>query len=226
MAFRREELTLTYLRIEATFPPVERFSGTTLPELNLAICQSHNLEGYHISGDAGAHFYTEGEKDIEIDRSSISIEEHVRKSIELLKREFSDILSIVQKQLSVNAFFGPDYTLRALWPLGTQVGQGIQRAVNIHDDQLRLLKTDVEGIGFVIFGSDGDAEPTSHSRLRLQPYLADPDQLFIEYNKHSHDIVETPAVIEQGIQDAYDTLTKNVSAFIESLGLDGGGSHA
>lgn len=221
MAARREELTLTYLKLETMFPPVERFSGTVLPELNLALCKHHDFEGYHISGDTGAHFYTEGIRDIELERGTLSVTEHVRKDIEMLRREFCDILEIIQNHLSIPAFFGPAFVLRALWPVGHDVGATIQRVLQIHDDQLGLLKMDIDGAGFMVFGTEREGDDVSHYTIRVQPYLSDSSQLFIELDRHGHQVIETPAVIEQWIQHSYEVLMENTAALIESLRLTG-----
>lgn len=224
MPLRREDLTPIYLKLETVFPPVERFSSQALAELNLAVCQRHSFEGYHLTGDSGAHIYTEGIRDIELDRGNLSITEYVRKSMDIVKRDFCDIVEVIQKHLNIPVFFGPDVLLRALWPVGGDMGSAIQRALQINNDQLRLLKMQIDGAGFVIFGTEESGETAVHHQIRIQPYLSDQTQLFIEVDSHSHEVIETPAVVEQSIQHVYDVLKDSITSFVESLHLSEGGT--
>ena len=215
----RDELRLTFVGLRLIHPPRPRFTGTTLHDLYAAMCKRHSFESFEVHGDTGATFSSEGIRDLHIERDRLRVEEEVSVSFDLLKRNFTDMVKLVQEDLNIPAFVEPRIKLRALWPLPQDGPNAVtvlrDQALKLNQDQYDLLNVEsLEGVGIVI---NADLAEHSHLYLDVTPYYRDDSQLSIDLECYSHASLETPEVIESRLQEFYDYFSTKVTAFIETF---------
>ena len=183
------------------------------------MCRVHKFEAFEEHGDSGATFRTEGVRELHIERGSLSLEEEVSVSFDLLKRQFADMVKQVKEALNIPGFFEPRMKLRALWPLPNEDASAADvlrdSTLKLTQDQYNLLDVmSVETVGIVI---NSDLNESTHLYLELTPYTRDASQLHIDLERYSHDSLETPEVIESWLQEFYDYYQSNLLSFIESF---------
>jgi hypothetical protein len=218
----REEVQLTYVSLDLSFlPSLRRFTGAQLPDLYAALHNRHPFESFEMHGDSGATMSTDGVNELEVNREGLQFEEQVRIDFELLRRNFADVVDIVQSRFSVRGFIEPFVVMRALWPLPAgspepDAGELLrQRSFKLNADQYNMLKLAQPPSASMVMS--GDLEASHHIRLELSPYSSDHGQLYIELMSHQHNIIETPKVIEEHLKRVYDYLYGDVIHFISTI---------
>lgn len=215
----REELRLTFVGLRLIYPPRPRFTGTTLHDLYAAMCKTHNFETFEVHADTGATFSSEGIRELHIERDRLRVEEEVSVGFPLLKRNFADMVKLVQEHLSMSMFVEPRIKFTALWQLPGEDASAVaalrDNALKLREDQYELLgvKT-LEVVGIVI---NADLAEHEHLYLEITPYYRDDSQLHIDLEKHSHISLETPEVIEEWLQEVYDYFFDKVTRFVNTF---------
>ena len=191
-----------------------------MQDLFAKICKRHNYESFDTpGGETGtATFSAEGIRELRIERDRLSIEEDVTVAFDLLKRNFTDQVKVVQEELKIPGFFEPRIKLRALWPLpegGSALEALRDRALKLNPDHYSLLgAVSVESVGIVI---QADLEELSHMYFEFSPYVRDPSQLHMDVESYRHQTLETPEVIEALMQEVYDYFNSKVVAFVQTF---------
>lgn len=216
----RDNLSLSFASLRLIYPERPRFEGSLLPSLNAELAERHTFETFMHDHD-GAVLTQEGRRTLRVFRSSLILEQLAAQNIELIKRDFTDIVEVVRGRLSIPVFWEPSITLRALWPVpeGTDgVSLMRQGAVTLNDDQLGILgEVNVRGVTLTVFVDDEREEDGKHVTIEVGTYLRDPGQLYIELSQLEHRQIETIALLEPWTQAAYDYLMEKVTAFGDSI---------
>jgi len=216
-------LRVIHFRIRALYPPtVPRFSGSALQELYLKISERHQFEKFELIGDQGAKLSTEAVRDCEIRRDRIILWENIQRSFELVTKDFTDIIEIVHGKLSVPVLFGFSCILRALWSLPTEMDASSflrSQALNINDDQFRLLGVPVAGTGLRVNCPDV-AHHKAHD-FKIEPFFRDTKNLFIELASSFPEPIQTVQICEQRMNECYDFLMNKIVSFVKSFSPEG-----
>lgn len=216
----RDDLSLSFASLRLMYPERPRFEGSLLPSLNAELAERHTFETFTHDHD-GAVFTQEGRRTLSVFRGSLFLDQIAAQNIELIKRDFTDIVEVVKGKLSIPVFWEPNITLRALWPVpeGTD-GVTVMRqgALTLNDDQLEILGAGVvRGVTLKVFVDDERQEDGRHVTVEVGTYLRDPAQLFIELTQLEHRQIETVARLEPWTQEAYDYLMEQVAAFADTI---------
>lgn len=215
----RNNLRLTFVSLGLLFPPQARFEGTTLPDLYAALCSRHTLEHFAMHGDDGATISTEGRYELDLKRDRLALEEQMQRSFDLTKRDFADMVGIVQDRLQIPVFVEPRIELRALWPIpdGQDAYQAMRErgAIGLTEGQFDLLPdTQIDAVGIEVRAGLGEQ---GHLTVEVMPWYQDPTQLYIEMGTWHHSSIETPALLEERLQETYDYFRDHVTRFISSF---------
>lgn len=219
----RDDMKLTFAQLRLLHPPLPRFQTNQLAELFAKLCKSHDFESFEARGDSEAEFGTEGVRTVHLMRDRVHLDEQVRVSFDLLRREFRDISETMKDELGIQAYFAPNTRLRMLWPLppnadgdDNDAGDILRtKVIQLNEDQYKLLgASSIENISLTI---DTEGEGDLHRSIELGPYSRDPSQLFIELETMRHDLVETPSVLEQYLESDYNYLRKEVASFVQTF---------
>ena len=216
----RDDLSLSFASLGLMYPELSRFEGTELPRLHAALAERHMFETMTHDHD-GAVLSQEGQQMLTVLRRSLIFDQLAARDINLIKRDFADIVGIIQGRLDIRVFWEPRIVLRALWPVpeGTD-GVALMRrsAVTLNDDQLGALgASDVRGVTLRVSVDEKKLDQTKHVNVELGTYLRDPSQLYIELEQIEHAQIETIALLEQWAQDAYDYFMENVASYADSV---------
>ncbi len=216
-------LRIVHFRIQALYPPtVPRFVGSALQELYLKISERHQFEKFELIGDQGAKLSTEAVRNCEILRDRIVLWEDVQRSFELVTKDFVDILEIVKGKFNMPILVGFSCVLRAFWPLPTGMDASSfirSKALNINDDQFRLLGITVAGTGLRVNCPD-----RAHNKIhdfKIEPFFRDPRDLFIELASSFLEPIQTVSICEQKMKECYEFLMNNIVNFVKSFGFEG-----
>ena len=215
-----DEFKLTFAGLLLYHPPLPRFQQNELPDLFAKLTKNYRLETFRTRGDTEAIFRTEGERLVHIERDSLHVDIHAAIQFDRIRREFSDIASTIKEGLGMTAFAIPQTQLRLLWPLPpgsdrdvTQVMQG--QVINLKSDQYSLLKAaSVDHISITI---DVEMNSELSRSITIEPYESDPSQISIELNSIRHMMVENVSVIERWVEEDYNYLTHQVTAFVQTF---------
>jgi hypothetical protein len=214
---KNQDIRLTYACLALKFAPVERFTAEKSSSIYAELCKRHGFEKCTQHGDDGVEFESEGVRSIDLRRDGIWIDENAHRSFEIIKREFTDQLAIVQRQLEVPYFVMPFIRLGALVPMQGEDGGkiAVRKAITLNDDQFELLgDTEVGSVGLSVHGNSKDG----HFELDILPYEPDPSQITVNLEVHEHHGgLTTPAVIETHLDEAYRFFTEEVMKFIDSF---------
>lgn len=216
-------LRIVHFRIQALYPPtVPRFSGSALQELYLKISERHQFEKFELIGDQGVKLSTEAVRDCEIRRDRIILLENLQRSFELVTKDFIDILEIVKGKFSIPVLVDFRCTLRALWPLPTEMDASSflrSQALNINDDQFRLLGVPIAGTGLRVNCPD-----LAHNRIhdfKIEPFFRDTKNLFIELASSFPEPIQTVSICDQRMKECYEFLMNKIVSFVKSFGFEG-----
>lgn len=216
----RDNLSLSFASLGLMYPERPRFEGTLLPRLHAELAERHTFETMTHDHD-GAVLSQEGQQTLTVLRRSLIFDQLAARDINLIKRDFADIVSVVQGRLDIPVFWEPRVVLRALWPVPTSTdGVALMRrsAVTLNDDQLEVLAaSEVRGVTLRVSVDDEKLEQAKHVNVELGTYLRDPSQLYIELEQIEHAQIETIARLEQWAQGAYDYFMENVANFADSV---------
>ena len=214
-----EHLSLSFVSLRLMYPERPRFERSLLPRLNAELAERHTFETFTHDHDS-AVFTQEGRRTLTILRGSLILDQMAAQNIDLVKRDFSDIVQVVKERLDIPFFWEPSIILRALWPVpeGDGVAAMRQGAVTLNDDQLGLLDaTDVRGVTLKVFVDDEREEEAKHVTVEVGTYLRDHSQLFIELSQLEHRQIETVALLEPWTQTAYNYFMDHVATFAASI---------
>jgi hypothetical protein len=215
----KDELSVTYVSLGMLFPPLPRYNGEDLAELYAKLCKRHTLETFEMHGDEGATISTEGRYTIDLKRDRIIIEEDVkRRHFDLIKKDFADMVDVCRDHFNIRGFFEPKIEIRATWPIpndGDALDAVRETAVGLRDDHFGLLEnTEIEGVGLSIRA----LVPDGHLFLDVSPHPADPAQLAISAETWHHtDPLQSAAVIEARLGQAYDYFMDHITRFVSSF---------
>ncbi len=217
-------LRIVYFRIQALYPPmVPRFSGSALQELYLKISEHHQFEKFESIGDQGAKLSTEAIRDCQILRDRIMLSENViQRSFEIVTKDFADILGIVKEKFNIPVLVDFRCVLRALWPLPTEMDASSflrSQALNINDDQFRLLGVPVAGTGLRV--NCPDLEHNKIHDFKIEPFFRDTKNLFIELASSFPEPIQTVPICDQRMQECYEFLMNKIVSFVKSFGFEG-----
>ncbi len=216
---RPDEMRLTYVSLDLSFPPVPRFVGAQLAELYAQLCGRHALENFQAHGVEGATMGTEGGYNLDLRRHGLTLQEHVQGHLDLIKRDFADMVGMVQERLHISWFFEPRVELRALWPVGEDqdvfqaMRDGVLALQQEHFDLLPNL--DVRAVGLRLHGDR--TSPNGHFDLELMPWVRDGTQLAVEARAWEHSALENASDVEQRLATAYEYLEQHVTKFVTSF---------
>ncbi len=210
------EIRLTFVALELLCPPLARFRGTQLPDLFAKLSKRHRFETFE-HRDSGAALRTEGERELTIARERLRLEENVQVGFELLSQNFEDIVGTVKSHFDIPVFAFPQITVRGLIPVG---GNGdankvlLERALSVKEDQFEVLDSTVRGIGVRLYL---ECSENHYAQVMIEPYLADPTQIFLAMDSQLSGQVQTPAVVRQRLEEVYEYFTKRVVKLVETF---------
>lgn len=220
----RESLSLVFVSLGLAYPERPRFEGATVPRLYANLTERYPFESLQHDRDS-AILQQEAQRSLTLLRSSLIIDEQVTQDISVIKREFADIVTEIHGHLDIPVFWEPRIVLRALWPAreGEHDARDAatlmrQHVVTINDDQLELLGvTEIGAVTLAVEAVDTRDDHTRHVHVEVGPYLRDPSQLYIELTQTEHRQIETPTLIDQWMQSAYDYFMSNVVEFSDNI---------
>src|SRR5947209_1369681 len=103
-AVAAQNLRPTYVSVLAMFPVLDKFRGTELPDFYAAIRHHHHYESFEQRGDEGAEMETDGERSLEIDRSSLELEEYPRTGFDVVRKNIVDVIGEASKHFGLFTF--------------------------------------------------------------------------------------------------------------------------
>ena len=213
-----DDLSLSFVSLGLGYPERPLFENNEMPRLYAALNEHHAFESFRHDRD-GARLEQEERRSLLILRTELRIEQVAALDIALVRREFADIVDMIQADLDVPAFFGPQIVIRALRGAGSASGADLMRlAAHLNPDQLKLLGAEeVRGVTVQVQTEGEEAGDAKFIQVEVGTHLRDPSKLYIELSQTHDRVIETVAIIEQTVQSAYDYLMDNVAKFAASI---------
>jgi hypothetical protein len=206
--------------------PDRSFSGHTLEELYLALCNhNHEFRGFERIGvDAGARMYTTDIREFRIEVGTLSLRDRMTTtSFEPFCERLLDLLGVVSDHLDCLPLFAPRVRFSAVWPSEHETDLRDvfgHKFVNIQPTQLETLDAIVRNTGITIMCVPREAEPNRHFRVELEPDMADRRQLEVSVDGHYHESVDELPGLAKMLRETFEFLTSRIGRFVESLAMD------
>lgn len=211
-------LSLSFVGLGLTYPQRALFENNEMPRLYAALSERYAFERLQHDRD-GAQLEQEAQRTLTVLRNTLLLEQVAAPEIQLVKREFTDIVEVVRERLEIPIFADPRIVIRASQEAPGEDGVGLmKRASGLKDDQLDLLGTDeIHGVTLQIQAEDEKNGHDTFIEVEVGTYLRDSSRLYIEVVQTQNRLIETVPILEQSIQSAYDYLMDDVDKFAASI---------
>jgi hypothetical protein len=216
-----QNLRPSYVSLIVMYPLLDKFRGTELPEFYAAIRHQHNYETFEQRADEGADMETDGERSLELDRSSMELEEFPRTGFDVVRKNMVDVIDAAAKHFDLYTLQLGRCRIRGILQLdadGPAVHEVLStKVIAVADDQYALLSGDDPETVSVRFTGHTSNDPELGWSVEVGPRQEDEHQVDIRLETHPHFPVRSPETVGEFMDMSYELLDQNVVHFVNTF---------